>query len=104
MKQYAEEEIIKLLREAETTAEPVTAFCRRAGISEQTFYRWRTKYGGMDVSEAKRLKALEAENQKLEKDAGRGHVPRSSSHVRGTRTRDRGLTNEGLKELLAKKW
>jgi putative transposase len=67
MKRYTEEEIVKLLREAEITEEPVTAFCRRAGISEQIFYRWRAKYGGMDVSEAKRLKALEVENQKLKK-------------------------------------
>lgn len=87
MKRYAEEEIVKLLREAEMTEEPVTAFCRRAGISEQTFYRWRTKYGGMDVSEAKRLKALEVENQKLKKMLAEAM-----------------LTNEGLKELLAKKW
>ena len=87
MKRYTEEEIVRLLREAETTEEPVTAFCRRVGISEQTFYRWRTKYGGMDVSEAKRLKALEVENQKLKKMLAEAM-----------------LTNEGLKELLTKKW
>jgi len=87
MKRYADEEIVKLLREAETTEEPVTAFCRRTGISEQTFYRWRAKYGGMDVSEARRLKILEAENQKLKRMLAEAM-----------------LTNEGLKELLAKKW
>ena len=85
MKRYTEEEIVKLLREAETTEEPVIAFCRRTGISEQTFYRWRAKYGGMDVSEAKRLKALEIENQKLKKMLAEAMSldPRPSSEARG---------------------
>ena len=45
--------------------------CRKHGISDATFYNWRRKYGGMEVAEAKRLKALEAENREVEEDAGR---------------------------------
>ncbi len=61
---YTEEQIIKMLREHESGAK-VTEICRKHGISEQTFYRWRSKYAGMTVSEAKRLKALEEENRRL---------------------------------------
>jgi putative transposase len=67
MKRYAPEQIVNMLREAETTDETVEVFCRRKGISEVSFYRWRAKYGGLDQSEAKRLKALEVENAKLKK-------------------------------------
>jgi transposase-like protein len=56
-----------MLREAETSGETIEGFCRRKGISEVSFYRWRAKYGRLDQSEAKRLKALEAENAKLKK-------------------------------------
>lgn len=56
-KRYTEEQIIKVLREQESGVK-VTELCRNYGISEQTFYRWRSKYGGMSVSEARRLKAL----------------------------------------------
>ncbi len=63
---FTEEQIIGVLREQEagaTTAE----VCRRHGISEQTFYRWKAKYGGMGPSEAHRLKGLEDENRRLKK-------------------------------------
>jgi putative transposase len=63
---FTEEQIIGVLREQEagsTTAD----VCRRHGISQQTFYKWKSKFGGLDVSDAKRLRALEDENAKLKK-------------------------------------
>jgi putative transposase len=65
-KRYSEEQIVKILQEAETGI-PARDLCRKHGIAEQTFYRWKSKYGGMDVSEAKRLKQLEHENAELKK-------------------------------------
>jgi putative transposase len=61
---FTEEQIIGVLREAEagTAAKDL---CRRHGISRETFYRWKSKYGGMGVNEAKRLKGLEEENRQL---------------------------------------
>ncbi len=61
---YTEEKIIKILRESES-GKKVVDICREYGISDATFYKWRSKYGGMDVSDAKRLKQLEAENRRL---------------------------------------
>lgn len=58
-----------MLREQESGVK-VSELCRKYGISEQTFYRWRSKYGGMSVSEARRLKALEEENQRLKQIVG----------------------------------
>jgi putative transposase len=86
MKRHTPDEIIGLLREAEASREPVVDFCRRQGIAEQTLYRWRHKYGGLDVSEARRLKALEVENARLKKLVA-----------------EIMLANEGLREVLAKK-
>ena len=68
-RRYTEEQIIKVLREQESGSK-VPELCRKYGISEQTFYRWRSKYGGMSVSEARRLKALEEENQRLKQIVG----------------------------------
>lgn len=65
-KRYSEEQIIKFLREADTGV-PVKELCRRHGFSEASYYLWRGKFGGMDVSDAKRLKALETENTRLKK-------------------------------------
>ena len=62
--QFTEEQIIKALKEVEAGAK-ATDVCRRLGVTEQTFYRWKAKFVGMDVSDAKRLKALEEENRKL---------------------------------------
>jgi putative transposase len=83
---FTEEQIIGVLREHEAGS-TVAELCRRHGISSATFYAWKAKFGGMEVSEAKRLKALEAENAKLKRLYA-----------------DAMLDNAGLKELLAKKW
>ena len=87
MRQHTAAEIVTILREADTVTESVTDFCRRKGITEATLYRWRQKYGNLQIDEAKRLKALEAENAKLKKMLAEAL-----------------LANEGLKEVLAKKW
>ncbi len=83
---FTEEQIVAILREQEAgvaTAE----VCRKHGVSSATFYKWKAKYGGLEVSDAKRLKALEDENGRLKKLLA-----------------DAMLDNVGLKELLAKKW
>ena len=82
---FSEEQIIGVLKEhALGTA---TDVCRKHGISEPTFYNWKSKYGGLEVSEAKRLKALESENGRLKKLLA-----------------DAMLDNAALKDLLTKKW
>ena len=63
---FSEEQIIGILREHEAGA-ATPELCRRHGISDATFYKWKAKYGGMDVSDAKRLKGLEDENRRLKK-------------------------------------
>jgi putative transposase len=83
---FTEEQIIAILREQEAGAKTADV-CRRHGISEATFYAWKAKFGGLDVSEARRLKALEDENTKLKKLLA-----------------DAMLDNVALKDLLAKKW
>ena len=65
-KRSSESQIIGILKEQEAGAK-VADICRRHGISDATFYNWKSKYGGMSVSEAKRLKALEDENRRLKK-------------------------------------
>ena len=69
-KRYRAEQIIKMLREAEvelSKGQTAGQVCRKLGITEQTYYRWRKEYGGMKVEQAKRLKELEAENARLKK-------------------------------------
>jgi putative transposase len=85
-KRFSEEQIIGFLREAEKGV-PMKELCRKHGFSEASFYLWRSKFGGMDVSDAKRLKALEAENGKLKKLLAESM-----------------LENEVIKEALRKKW
>ena len=85
-KRYSEEQIIGFLREAESGIK-VKDLCRRHGFLEASFFAWRSKFGGMDVSDAKRLKALEAENAKLNKLLAESM-----------------LENEVTKEALQKKW
>ena len=65
-KRFTEEQIIGFLKEAERGV-AVKELCRRHGFSDASFYLWRSKYGGMEVSDAKRLKALESENARLKK-------------------------------------
>lgn len=65
-KRHTEEQIIRILKQAESGM-PVADLLREHNISQGTFYRWKAKFGGMDVSEAKRLKALEDENTRLKR-------------------------------------
>jgi putative transposase len=83
-KRFSAEQIIKVLKEAELGI-TVKDLCRKHGISEQTFYNWRNKYEGMELSEALRLKALEEENRKLKRLVA-----------------DLSLDNQVLKDLLGK--
>ncbi len=86
MKRFSEEQIIGILKEAETAGN-IRAVCREHILTEQTFYRWRNKYGGMDVSEARTLRELERENSELKKIVA-----------------DLTLDNRMLKDLNSKKW
>ena len=70
---FTEEQIIGILREQEAGV-PVADLCRKHGLSSPTFYKWKAKYGGMDVSEARRLKALEDENAKLKRLLAEAHL------------------------------
>ena len=70
---YTEEQIIGFLRQAEGGM-PIKDLCRKGGFSDATFYKWRSKYGGMEVSDAKRLKELESENGKLKKLLAEAHL------------------------------
>jgi putative transposase len=63
---FSEEQIINVLKEQQAGV-PVSDLCRKHGISDATFYTWRTKYSGMEVSDARKLKAVEEENRKLKK-------------------------------------
>lgn len=83
---FTEEQIIGMLKEQEAGVKAAD-LCRKHGISEATFYNWKAKYGGMEVSEAKRLKALEDENAKLKKLLA-----------------EQMLDTAALRELLSKKW
>lgn len=65
-KRFKEEQIIAILKEADAGV-PVKELCRKHGVSESSFYKWRQKFGGMEVNEAKRLKELEDENRRLKK-------------------------------------
>ena len=82
---FTEEQKVKMLREAEATS--VAAVAKKHGISTETIYKWRRKFGGMDVADAKRLKQLEQENARLKKLLA-----------------ERDLEVEVMKEINAKKW
>ena len=77
-KRFTEEQIIGFLREAETGL-PVAELCRRHGFSEASYYLWRNKFGGMSVSDAKRLKELELENTRLKRLLAESMLVTSSS-------------------------
>ena len=70
---YSEEQIIGFLRQAEAGM-AVAEICRKGGFSDATFYKWRSKFGGMEASDAKRLRELEAENAKLKKLLAEAHL------------------------------
>jgi putative transposase len=70
---YTEEQIIGFLRQAEAGM-PIKDLCRKGGFSDATFYKWRSRFGGMEVSDAKRLKELESENGKLKKLLAEAHL------------------------------
>ena len=65
-KRYTTDQIIRILKEQEEGAKAID-LCRKYGMSEASFYKWKSKYGGMDLNEARRLKALEEENRKLKR-------------------------------------
>lgn len=70
---FTEQQIIGFLKQAESGL-PVKEVCRQGGFSEPAFYKWRTKYGGMEADEARRLKDLEAENARLKKLLAEAHL------------------------------
>jgi putative transposase len=70
---FSEEQIIGFIKEAEVGM-PVAELCRKHGFSDASFYKWRAKFGGMDVSEARRLRELEGENAKLKKLLAEAHL------------------------------
>lgn len=83
---YTDEQIISAIKQHEAGTKALD-ICRKLGIAEQTFYKWKSKFGGMDVADAKRLRALEEENAKLKKLLA-----------------EQMLDNVALKEMLSKKW
>jgi len=86
-KRFTEEQIIGFLRQADVDGVVIRDLCKKNNITEQTFFRWRTKYNGLTVSEARRLKDLESENAKLKKLLA-----------------EQLLAIEGLKEIAGQKW
>ena len=85
-KRYSEEQIIGFLKEADAGI-PVVELCRKHGFSDASYYKWKAKFGGMDTSDAKRLRALEAENNKLKRLLA-----------------DALLDNAALKDVVSRKW
>lgn len=83
---YSEEQIIRILKDVETGTS-VAEVCRKYGVSEQTVYRWRSKYGGLETSELQRLRELETENARLKKIVAQ-----------------QVLDIDALKDLVSKKW
>lgn len=83
---YSEEKIIQILKEGEAGAK-TEDICRRYGISPQTYYRWKAKFGGLEVSDAKKLKALEDENRRLKQIVA-----------------DLTLDKQAIELVLSKKW
>ena len=85
-KRFSEEQIIRILKEGEALGN-VREACRQHNVTEQTYYRWRQKFGGMEVSDAKRLRGLEKENSELKKVVA-----------------ELTLDNRMLKDVVSKKW
>lgn len=84
---FNEEQIIRILRQAATGEQTIAAVCREHAIAENTFYKWRQKYAGMEVAEARRLRELEKENARLKRLLA-----------------ERCIEIDAMKEVIAKKW
>jgi len=84
---YTDEQIVGFVREAERTEITIAEFCRQKGFNEGTFYKWKKRFGSMQVAEVKRLRELEAENARLKRLLA-----------------DRMIEIDAMQELLAKKW
>ncbi len=84
---YTDEQIVGFVREAEKTEMTIAEFCRQKGFNEGTFYKWKKRFGSMQVAEVKRLRELEAENARLKRLLA-----------------DRMIEIDAMQELLAKKW
>ncbi|MBN8549454.1 MAG: transposase [Deltaproteobacteria bacterium] len=85
-RRFDEEQIIRILKEAEAGV-PTKELCRKRNISDATFYNWRQKYGGLEVSDAKKLRALDDENRRLKRIVA-----------------DQALEIAAIKDVLTKKW
>ncbi len=85
-KRYSEEQILRILGEA-SNGQSIAKTCRKYGVSEQTVYRWRSKFGGMDLSEMRRMKELEEENRRLKKIVAQ-----------------QAMDIDALKDVVSKKW
>jgi putative transposase len=83
--QFTQEQIVRILQQAEKAEKTVAELCKEHGITQQTYYRWRRVYGGLDVPDARRLKELESENARLKKLLA-----------------ERDLAVDAMKDLLAK--
>ena len=86
-KRFLEEQIVGILRDAEQNGKTIGEVCQAHGISEASFYRWRRKYGGMEIADVRRLQALERENARLKRMVA-----------------ERDLEIDAMKELISKKW
>ena len=86
-KRYSEEQIVGILAEVDKGEKPVSEICRSHGVSDQSYYRWRKKYGGMDTADVRRLKGLEKENS---------HLKRMLA--------ERDLEIDAMKAVLSKNW
>ena len=84
---YSDEQIVGFVREAEKTEVTISEFCRQQGFNEGTFYKWKKRFGSMQVQEVKRLRELESENARLKRLLA-----------------DRLIEIDAMQELLAKKW
>jgi putative transposase len=84
---YTDEQIVGFVREAERTEVTIAEFCRQKGFNEGTFYKWKKRFGSMQVAEVKRLRELESENARLKRLLA-----------------DRLIEIDAMQELLAKKW
>lgn len=84
---FSEEQLIKILRQAATGEQTIAAVCREHTVAENTFYKWRQKHGGMEITEARRLRELEKENARLKRLLA-----------------ERMIEIDAMKEVVAKKW